>query len=325
MSYAEFPHTNYEDTDLRELIALYKKLVDDYDGTLEKINEVSARLDEYQNTMTPYINQQVDSRVQIAIQNFSSTIEADINSINLKITNLNNKTDKIQSDMLDKIEALDVKINGEIGDLENTDMLLMSQLTTLNTALNQTNETIEKNRQQAIADLTAATMKLNKEIANKADATLVESKLYTIQQIEALANMLNSRIDSIAESTGADAVRWLWQYGCCGNGLSAGEWYNMQEVTCEDWHKMNLTCVEWYTESREAYWRFDSRRKMFSPVTGEFVTVQQAVLELAAAVNPDMIKAGIYDNMKVTADEYDNMNMTAQEYDWGCIKEGEDV
>ena len=47
----EFPNTNFYDSDLRELISMYKKLVKEYDDILEQLNELKTNIgsivDEY--------------------------------------------------------------------------------------------------------------------------------------------------------------------------------------------------------------------------------------------------------------------------------------
>ena len=64
MAYSEFPHTNYHDTDLRELIELYKKLVDEYDGTLSAINEVNYRLSSYESNIPHYVRFLMDEEIK---------------------------------------------------------------------------------------------------------------------------------------------------------------------------------------------------------------------------------------------------------------------
>ena len=60
MSYAEFPHTNYSDMDFHELIAFYKEVKKDYEGTLNSITELSNRLDSYEATVNERINSTVE-------------------------------------------------------------------------------------------------------------------------------------------------------------------------------------------------------------------------------------------------------------------------
>ena len=40
----EFPNTNFYNSDLRELISMYKKLVKEYDDILEQLNELKTNI-----------------------------------------------------------------------------------------------------------------------------------------------------------------------------------------------------------------------------------------------------------------------------------------
>lgn len=309
MSYAEFPHTNYEDTDLRELIALYRKLTDDYDGTLEQINDVSKKLDEYQSTMQPYISEQISTKVQQDIATFSSTIESDINAANYKIAQLEYKSEQLDSKVDALKESIENSLTAATEELHDTDLMIIAQITTLQTNITNTANTAKE-------DLKYVEHKLTNLITTGMAQTLDSSKIYTNKQIDVMTENLLNEIDKVREQTGANAIKWLWQYGSCGHGFDAFTWYMHPEITAEDWQRMNLTAQEWYVEAKHYYQRFDRRNKVFSPVTGEFVSLQQAIIELSYALNKDVITAGEYERMQLTADEYDNKELNAQEYDW---------
>lgn len=309
MSYSEFPHTNYEDTDFHELIELYKKLVDEYDGTLQKITELSNRLDEYQNTMTNHINTEVDSRVQIAINVFGSTIESDINTLKTSVTNLNAKLDSYYDVLDNLVKTSSEHLQEQIDELNTEDEVLLTKIVNLSIKLEQL-------REETASNLDLVERQLHVYVDNKSEHTLLDAKLYTEQQINALDYKLSEEIKAIAEASGNTAIEWLWDNCCCHGGFDGFQWYMLSEITAKDWSNMNATAVEWYTNAKEIYWRFDSRNKMFSPVTGEFVDVRKAVYELANALNINAMTALEYDSLMLTADVYDREFITAYEYDW---------
>lgn len=55
---------------------------------------------------------------------------------------------------------------------------------------------------------------------------------------------------------------------------------------------------------------------MPSPITGDDVTVFQAINELAEMLKNDSLTAGQYDALGLSAATYDSKNLTAFQYDW---------
>lgn len=53
-----------------------------------------------------------------------------------------------------------------------------------------------------------------------------------------------------------------------------------------------------------------------SPFTGEKITIQQAIADLASLHMTDALTAGAYDAKDLTASYYDGLAITAYQYDW---------
>lgn len=313
------------DTDFHELIELYKKLTNDYEGTLNEITEVRRRLDEYQNSMTTYINQQVDSRVQTAVNSFGSTIESDLNSIRTSVSNLNNKVESYFNTLNALAYGIRDDLEGEIQSLHQYDQNLLAQLTSLTGVVSANHTQLQRDMQTLNSELKSAMEETKAYILSKLseenERVLSESALYTAQQINALDYKLSQQIQEISSASGHKAIKWLWQYGCYHGGFSAMEWYELSMITAQMWNCIDVTCLNWYVDAKEILRRFDSRNKMYSPVSGKFVDVKVALMELAVVLNINAMTAEEYDSLGLTADEYDRFFATAQEYDWG--KKGE--
>ena len=55
---------------------------------------------------------------------------------------------------------------------------------------------------------------------------------------------------------------------------------------------------------------------MTSPFTGEEVTLQTVINELALLHKDDALTADEYDTLAIDADYYDNLELSAYDYDW---------
>ena len=320
MSYSEFPHTNYEDTDFHELIALYKKVSDEYHGTLEQINSVSKRLDDYQMSMNAVIREQVDSAVKSAMVTYSSTIETRLNELNTAINNLNNQLNSYNNTYDAAIKKLMESITSEEIDRKAADNLLSEQVNNINNRVNTIYSDVATELSKERAHLDSELSKLREEVDETFELYLKTAvstaTMYTANQIEALDSKLSARIDEISTQSGHAAIRWLWQYGCYHGGFSAIQWYYLTQISAECFDETGITANEWYVIAKEVFEEFDNRNKMFSPVSGKFVDVKVALMELAVALNIGSMTAEEYENLGLTADEYERFRITAGNYDW---------
>ena len=320
MSYAEFPHTNYEDTDFHELIELYKKVHDEYSGTLEQINTVSNKLDNYQSSMNAVIREQVDTATKSAMATYTSTIESTLTQIRTSINNLNNQLDRYVDSLQVAVEKLNENLSTETIDRKSGDSLLSEQINNLANRVNSISSDIAMQIASEHSYLEKELDSIRKEVdlivTESFTHAISESTMYTAQQINALDYKLSEKIREIAEASGHKAIKWVWQYGCYHGGFSAIQWYYLTEISADEWNETSINCIEWYVEAKEIFTKFDNRNKMFSPVSGRWVDVKVALMELAVALNINAMTAEEYESLGLTADEYDRFFITAQQYDW---------
>lgn len=294
MAYSEFPHTNYHDTDLGELIELYKKLVDEYDGTLSAINEVNYRLSSYESNIPHYVRFLMDEEIKkyiTACKNEKLQLSAQIKMLENDINDVRTKLEREVRSLIADDNALADEIREyrkeflntlEVYDRKFSEMRLM-----ILASSSKDREMLEK----AIADM------------KKTVAEIPKSELPVFNPIKVDNDTINGAINDI--------------YNIAINRLG---------FTAIAWHKAHIT-AQYFKDSNISamtYWMYGSielgaHNMMFSPVSGRYTTVKMAVYELADFLKVgefSKLTASEFDALNLTAKNYDDKNVKAQSYDW---------
>lgn len=318
MAYGEFPYADYSSIDMSEFIRMYKELRDAYQGTLDKINVVNKRLDEYEASMDSKAAQAV-ANAMVAYQAELAHIKTDITNLNTSISNLRNYTDaqdeKLQLNIDRNYTTLVALIDTE---KELIIERINASLQVVNTRIDRLSDRVDANKLELLDMIELQNLRIETindktyaEMIVRDTATLSKAENYT----DTLISNLQEQIDALERVTDGEALKWLWDNGCNFGGYSAYQWYMDTAVTAEDWSKRKFTAVDWYVRGREVFQYFDRRNFMFSPVSGKRVPVQYAVLELANLLK-NAITAEEYDKLQVTAQGYDSKKIPALDYDW---------
>lgn len=294
MAYSEFPHTNYHDTDLRELIEFYKKLVDEYQGTLNTITEVNNRLNKYESNVPHYVRFLMDEEIRkyiTACKNEKLQLEAQIKMLENDINDVRSKLEREVRSLIADDNALADEIREyrkeflntlEVYDRKFSEMRLM-----ILASSSKDREMLEK----AIADM------------KKTVAEIPKSELPVFNPIKVDNDTINGAINDI--------------YNIAINRLG---------FTAIAWHKAHIT-AQYFKDSNISamtYWMYGSielgaHNMMFSPVSGRYTTVKMAVYELADFLKVgefSKLTASEFDALNLTAKNYDDKNVKAQSYDW---------
>lgn len=314
MGYSEFSSTDYSQWDMHEFIELYKRLVDNYAGTLQRITDTNNRLTAYEENVNARIKHitevvvpgAVDSAVATAIaqygqrvttlEGYVNVLQADVNTLKNSTVELNAKIDLVKSNMEANI-ANEVEIlEGKISALENA-----------------TQQAIDLLR----SDITAQLGLIQADMIVRDEATFQRGKRYTDEQIKDI----QKKIDDIDMELDKASIRWVWQMGCCFGGYSAVQWYNETPITAQMWHDMHFNAVDWYVRGREVFGWFHRRDHMFSPVSGRWMSVKDCLYELCQKLKINGITAKEYDDRAITAGEYEMFQLLADEYDWNGWRE----
>lgn len=290
MAYAEseFPHTNYHDSDLRELIELYKKLVDEYQGTLNTITEVNNRLNKYESNVPHYVRFLMDEEIQkyiTACKNEKLQLEAQIKMLENDINDVRSKLEREVRSLIADDNALADEIKEYRKEFLNTLEVYDRKFSEMRLMILASSSKDRQMLEKAIADM------------KKTVADIPKSELPVFNPIKVENDTINGAINDI--------------YNIAINRLG---------FTAIAWHKAHLT-TQYFKDSNISamtYWMYGSmelgvHNMMFSPVSGRYTTVKMAVYELA-----DFLKVG--DFSKLTASEFDALNLTAKNYDDKNVK-----
>lgn len=289
MGYAEFPDIDLSDTSFRELIQYYLEVRDKYNGTLQQITETNNRLTEYEKDVDGRINGAVESAIDIYKGTVQTEMDRRFSNIEL---NLNRRVQEI----VEQQQIFESGVNEEL-DRMNTD---------IDSYKNQMNRRFESLSHMVVDALDAQDTKI--DIFKEQMVTLITNyQNYVDAKLEEIKATLPLEIQSI---------KWLWDNVFQWHGFNCYEWYNYNDVTCEEWNRSEITCSEWYTDGKHIFAWYDNLHKFFSPVSGERVGASEAVVELAKYLKINSMTAGEYDSLHITADKYDCMRTTAGDYDW---------
>lgn len=289
MGYSEFPNWDSASLDYHELIGLYKETRDKYHGTLQEIRALDERLTAYE--------QNVDSRISDAVQGaldiYKQSVEASINQRFTAINQIiNNRLAEQDNKINAFIDTMQSSFDSFTGDIEGSFAELKREV---GTAINE-----------KFNDMMMFLEDMENSYVYRQDCF----EEYVTGQIQYIRNTLPTEIKSIA---------WLWNKAIKLGGFSAKEWYQFPWCNCREWNTTGVTCAEWFADGRRKL-KFDEQMaKMLSPVTGERMTVQEAVAELAASLDTNSIRAGDYDALCLTAEEFNAFYMSPAEYDWAGI------
>lgn len=131
----EFPNASFYDSDLRELLAMYKKLVAEYDSILSTVEALNKKVDDLYNY--------VDAQIADAVKKALAEVNAKIEVISEKITTINGI-----------IAAQEEKINN----------LKQYTDTRFTEERNITDSTIEQTRKEIEADIHKLTVEFSTQL-----------------------------------------------------------------------------------------------------------------------------------------------------------------
>ena len=295
MSYSEFPHTNYADYDEKQLIKLYKELVEKYEGTLETATQAKSSVDELKSQYQQFVSQvqtkidtytaTIDDRVSKGIQDGLSTIRSEFNIFK---ETLNSQLDTFTKDLNTNFNSLSDKVD------------TLQQNTS--TAFNQYSKDV-KAYEQAVTGFREAVSQIQIDYANIQDS--VELKIDTSYQ------NLYAKLEELEKKVNMNGCSWVYAYAL---GYTAFEWYN-EHITCEDWNNSNISCLDWYLLGKEV---FQYYRKFFlvrSPNSGDLEPMQNVINDIIWLLKRrKALTAEQYDKLRLRADEA--LDVTALDADW---------
>ena len=279
MSYTsyDFPHTHFYDSDLRELISMYEKLVNEYDSLVAWRNQHEA---DYNSLLLRV------GKLENEIDTFEAQIESQFEELKEGLENY------IFNEIHEALEQLIVElgqIRAELVELRND---LTSEILKVNASI-RAHDTILR---------TWVNARLQEFIDSIPDLTTVN-----------VWNPIKGRITSIQEAVN-DLYTLARPNGLTAGEYDAMQLtaaqYDALDISTFDYdnYARDIFGQRGLYKNPLFY--------MNSPFTGLYVPITTVINELAHLHKADALTASEYDALNLTASSYDNYELTAHDYDW---------
>ena len=280
MSFFEFPHTRTYDSDLGWLIKEVTRIADQYDSFIEYMNTHKVEYQELKARVTA---------LETEISTFEDQINQRFYTLDQELrTDIDNKIAQVVTEVNLKLQEVDTALR----DLENK----------FNQFKTETRNIVIQyyNLGKAYTDF-----KIEELINSLPELTTV----YVFNPIKGHVTTLQEAVNDLYDLGRPEA-------------LTARE-YDDLELTASEYDALEILAIDYDLYGRRIFedlgllknkWHY-----MYSPFTGEYVTLQTVISELASLHSDGdqgAITASEYDALELTASDYDDLQISAYDYDW---------
>lgn len=289
----KYPYTDFHELNLDWILTNYQSIIDKINQTIEWANNHQIEYEEAIERLTAVENE---------IYTFEAQITAAFNQLE---TDLKAEMEKALSDTIAEVDATIAQLRQDvafaIASFENRFLELETQI---------------KNE---LADVKAQVARAIIELQNILQANnqfifeYVENRLQRF--IDDLPEILTVMVYNPYRGETTDiqtAINDLYSIACIW-GLTASQ-YDSLGLTAAEYDALELTAQEYDTLGYKLLYK-DPNYNMLSPFTGEYVHVQDVIMDLAH-LHMGGVTAAYYDGLELTAAEYDEKELTAFQYDW---------
>lgn len=277
MSFFEFPHTRTYDSDLGWLIRTVKEVADAYDDLVSWKN---SHTQDYE-----------------ALQRRVVVLEREISSFETEIDRrFNQLSTQLSEDIYTQIQTALSVINPLLADMQRQLNILASDIARLRIDLNS----------QIDAEDEILKAYVNQKIEDFINSLPDYTTVNVFNPVRGEITTIQIAIDDLYELGRSEALT-AYQYDILG-------------LTAQEYDDLELTAYEYdqyvfYYIDRAGYIK-NPYHYMTSPFTGELVTLETVINELASLHKDDTLTATEYDALSLDADYYDSLNISAYDYDW---------
>lgn len=286
---SEFPSTNTYDSDLKEILRLYRELSLKYDNFLTIVEELEKKWE------------QIDGKITEEVEKATENIIAEVNGI---------------------VDALENKVNA---DIETTLKYVNDTVKTLNERMDRLNAAIENALAEVDKALEEIDGKIETEIG-KYDKEIQSEINHMTDGLWEEIRKLNERLENITKEypptinpiTGLkeplDIVlseMWYWMRVY---GITAFE-YDSLGLTAKEYDNLRLTAIE-YDYFAKLYLMNWLENKMIDPTSGEDSTTQKTIYSVDRNTAIYSATSSLFDNMDFIAQKLDSNELTAYLYDY---------
>lgn len=284
----EFPNTNFYNSDLRELIAMYKKLVKEYDGIVQQLNDIRDN-----------IEQIVDTYLDKDLSQFKAEL---LNVINNELTEMKQEVRELQREVRKEIDEYK-------GEVEESLERLNAELRQFETKIDNRIQTIENQITKVYLDMAEYKHEM-RSLFELEKNILIQYINEHITQITRLyvVNPYTGKYEDVQE-----VLNQMAGYVTSSYGLTADE-YDKLQLTASAYDAKRITAIEYSSRGILKFFR-ELYMKLRSPWTGEFDYYDNVIYKLVD-LQRQSYTATEYDELQLTADDYDVLELTAYYYDW---------
>lgn len=289
----KYPYTDFHELNLDWILTSYQSIIDKINETITWVNNHQIEYEEAIERLTAVENE---------IYTFEAQITAAFNQLE---TELRTEMEKALSDTIAEVDATIQQLRQDvafaIASFENRFIELETQIK---------NELAETK-----AEVARAIMELQNilEANNQFIFQYVENRLQKF--IDDLPEILTVQVYNPYRGEVTDiqvAINDLYSIACIW-GLTAAQ-YDSLGLTASEYDALEITAAEYDTLGYKLLYK-DPNYNMLSPFTGEYVHVQDVIMDLAH-LHMGGVTAAYYDGLELTAAEYDEKELTAFQYDW---------
>lgn len=281
MSYTsnDFPHTHFYDTDLRELISMYKNLTSEYADIVKWMEE---NYKDYKEILekTQHLEAEVNKRIEAIakqIQHIDEELakaKAELNSqFQIEVNKLNNQFDTLTGEVLIKLTDMQIQLN-------NFNTYLANELA--------------KNNDKVYKHIDVLFTEFVNNLPDYEDLIVYNPVRGEMTNVQTAINDLYAALNVFALTA--------LQYDTLG-------------LTADEYDSYHLTAWEYDSMGYIKLGYPDDRYYMIDPFTGQRSLIKDVVYKLCA-FHMDGLTASEYDAKLLTASEYDAKLITAFDYDW---------
>ena len=279
----EFPNSNYYDTDLRELVHLYKELKGIYES-LEK--EIQDTID-FVNNFEQHADELIDERIKVALSLYLQRLMR----LEEKVKELEEKLNQ-DDGVLGMIESLKTAVADLQRQINDTNHLLAAEIQTVRELLHQYKYEIDSYVDSKVSLLE----QYIKDTVTKVDRLDVISPITGL--FEPIQKVLDEMYNILVRSFALTAQQ-----------------YDSLRLTAKQYDLYGITAYEYDTHSYfELYFKLTTNL-MLSPFSGKMEKIEDVVNDLTN-LHKCALTAQEYDDRQISAGDYDGMEITAFVYDW---------
>ncbi len=286
----DFPHTHFYESDLRELIAMYKKLVEEYNGIVADIQAIKEWEEEHKGEYQELVRR-------------LNSVENEINTFEQHVQN--------------EFDALEASLNTKFNNLaEEIRLELQATVNEINKLFRELRTQLEEEIAKIRVDIALMKAELEEAMAD-----------FRIEMIEYLDRRFDEFIANLPDYENLIVHNPIRGYGTTIQvaiddlyshsnvfGLTAKE-FDSLELTCEDFEGYELTAYEFDNLGYKLLNYPDPNYYMLDPFSGEVIPVKDVVMKLYG-LHAGGVTAEYFDALDLTAEEFDNKETTAFVFDF---------